>query len=95
VIAAMPSFLLELYLPSASSLSAAAQDARRIEKLGGDELRHLRTYFVAEDETCFHVFEASSRDAVIKAASRAGLTNARVTETLRNEEATTPERRIP
>jgi hypothetical protein len=76
----MPSYLVELYLPRVGSLAAAAEDARRAEELGGDGLRYVRTYFVAEDETCFHVFEASSRDAVVEAASRAGLRDARVTE---------------
>jgi hypothetical protein len=79
----MPSYLVELYLPSVGSLSAAAEDARRVERLAaleGDELRYVRTYFVAEDETCFHVFQACSRDAVAEASRRAGLEDARITE---------------
>jgi hypothetical protein len=78
----MPSYLVELYLPSVGSLSAAAEDARRVElaALEGEELRYVRTYFVAEDETCFHVFEACSRDAVAEASRRAGLEDARITE---------------
>jgi hypothetical protein len=79
----MPSYLLELYLPRAGSLSEAAEDARRIEKLAADrddELRYVRSYFVAEDETCFHIFEASSRQAVVEASRRAGLDDAHITE---------------
>jgi hypothetical protein len=79
----MPSYLLELYLPRVGSLLAAAADARRVERLAAAEgrgLRYVRTLFVAEDETCFHVFEAPSRGAVVEAASRAGLDDARVTE---------------
>jgi hypothetical protein len=50
---------------------------------------------LAEDETCFHVFEAPIRDAVVAAAAHAGLADARITEALRNEKAPTPERRVP
>ena len=85
----MPSYLLELYLPRAGSLAAAAEDARRVEQfatLEGEELRYVRTFFVAEDETCFHVFEASSREAVLEASRRAGLEDARVTEAVEEEE---------
>jgi hypothetical protein len=82
----MPSYLLERYLSRVGSLSAAAQDARRVEGLGGAALRYVRTYFVAEDEICFHVFEAPSRDAVVEAASRAGLGDARVAEAMHSEE---------
>jgi Protein of unknown function (DUF4242) len=80
------------------SLSAAAEDARRVQAasaLAGGELRYVRTLFVAEDETCFHVFEAPSRDAVVEAASRAGLVDARVTEAAQNEEPIPAERRLP
>jgi hypothetical protein len=79
----MPSYLLELYLPKVGCLSAAAEAARRVEQLAAgedDELRYVRTYFVAEDETCFHVFQACSRDAVVEVSRRAGLEDARITE---------------
>jgi hypothetical protein len=85
----MPSFLLELYLPRVGSLAAAAEGARRVERFG-DQLRYVRTYFVAEDETCFHVFEAGSREAVVEASRRAGLKDARVTGTV---EASSPNER--
>ena len=90
IAAGMPSYLIELYLPRVGSLSAAAEDARRVEQLAaldGEQVRYARTYFVAEDETCFHLFEASSRDAVVEAASRAGLEHARITEMVQTEEA--------
>jgi hypothetical protein len=84
----VPSYLLELYQPRARPLSSAADDARRVEAvaaLAGRELRYVRTLFVAEDETCFHVFEAPTREAVVDAASRAGLEDARVTEAVQSE----------
>ena len=61
----MPCYLLELYVPKAWSPERAADDARRVEEaaaLDGEPLRYVRTLFVAEDETCFHVFEARSRE---------------------------------
>ena len=83
MIARMPSYLIELYLSRGVSLASAAEVARRVQAASAPEgggLRYVRTLFVAEDETCFHVFEAPSRDAVVEAASRAGLAGARVTE---------------
>jgi hypothetical protein len=93
----VPSYRLELYLPRRVSLSSAAEDARRVQAASapGDGLRYVRTLFVAENETCFHLFEAPSRDAVVEAATRAGLARARVTEAVQNEQETTPERRVP
>ena len=36
-------------------------------------MRYLRSIFVAEDETCFLLYEAASADTVRTAAGRAGL----------------------
>jgi hypothetical protein len=49
-------------------------------------VRYVRTLFVAEDETCFHVFDAPSREALVEAARRAGLTALRITEAIENED---------
>ena len=81
----MPSYLLELYVPRACPPARAADDARRVEEaaaLDGEPLRYVRTIFVAEDETCFHVFEARSREALVKASRRAGLADPRVTKSV-------------
>jgi hypothetical protein len=79
----MPSYLLELYVPQAGSLPDASKAARRMADQA--QLRYVRTLFVAEDETCFHVFESPSRDALVEAARRAGLPGARITEAIENE----------
>jgi hypothetical protein len=89
----VPSYLVELYQPRAGSASAAGENARvagALATFGGHELRYVRTYVVAEDEMCFHVFEAASRDVVVEAAERAGLSDARVTEAV--ERAAAPRR---
>jgi hypothetical protein len=73
--------LLELYLSRGSSSATAAAGGRRVEAAGAAAgVRYVRTLVVAEDETCFHVFEAPSRDALADAARHAGLAEARITE---------------
>jgi hypothetical protein len=74
----VPEFLLELYMPrtDAVAMSSAARRARlAADELTGDgtPVRFLRSIFVAEDETCFLLYEAASADAVRTAAGRAGL----------------------
>jgi hypothetical protein len=74
----MSEFVLELYIArtDAAAMNSAARRARlAAEALTGEgtQVRCLRSIFVAEDETCFLLYEAPSADAVRKAAERAGL----------------------
>jgi hypothetical protein len=81
----MPNYLLEHYLPRSGDgvLREAAAHARSAAEAlaqAGTPIRHVRSMYVAEDELCFHVFEAPSREAVVEAVSRGGLTRGRITE---------------
>ena len=79
------SFLLETYVPQRRApevreaglrAHAAAEELAR----EGTRIRYVRTTFLPEDETCFHLFEAQSADAVREAGRRAGLGSIRVVE---------------
>jgi hypothetical protein len=80
-------YTLELASPKGgwSQLPQLSADARRAsEQLTreGTSVRFVRTVFVPEDETCFHLYEAASADAVCEAARRAGLPLERVIEAI-------------
>lgn len=82
----MPSYLLEHYLPregecALHDVTVHARDAAEAMSRGGTPVRYVRSMYVAEDELCFHVFEAPSREAVLEAVGRAGLSSGRITET--------------
>jgi len=53
---------------------AAAEELSR----EGVSIQYLRTTFMPDDETCFHLFEAASAEAVEEASTRAELGRARV-----------------
>jgi hypothetical protein len=80
---AMTSWLIEGYAPGSASMAEVktrARDAAAELTLAGTHIRYLRTIFVREDETCFHVFEAASAETVREAAERAGLSAYRIVE---------------
>lgn len=86
----MATFLIETYLSRERAAEMEAQASRLVHAIaqvvaasGPDRsprLRHARSYFVSDDETCFHVVEAPSADVVAEIAHRAGLTPDRVVE---------------
>ena len=79
----VPSYFVEGYVPrsrvdetrraGSRARSAAEQLARE-----GTPVSYVRTTFLPEDETCFHVFEAPSAEAVGEVGRRAGLDWARI-----------------
>lgn len=79
----MPSYLIETYIPRshAQEAQAAGRRARAAaEELSreGIPIRYVRTTFLPEDETCFHLLEAASPDAIEEVSRRAELGRARV-----------------
>jgi hypothetical protein len=63
----------------------AGRDARAAaEQLSreGTPVHYLRTTFVPDDETCFHVFEAANKKAVGEVCRRAGIGSARIVKAL-------------
>ena len=79
----MDRFLLETYVGRVHA--AEVRDAGLRAHAAADELaregmriRYVRTTFLPEDETCFHLFEAQSAEAVREAGRRAGLGPIRV-----------------
>lgn len=72
----MPEYLVEVYVPKSGAAGvrhAAARARETAQQLSseGIAVRYVRAIFVPEDETCFHVFEATSPEAVRAASERA------------------------
>lgn len=57
---------------------ARARSAARAVSAEGTPVRHVRTTFIPDDETCFHVFEGPSMEAIDAVVQRAGLRHARI-----------------
>ena len=77
----MISFLVETYTPAAVVLAEIEERARRAAaelQQAGTPVRYVRSIFVPDDETCFHLFEALSAEAVRKTSERAGLSPQRI-----------------
>ena len=76
-------YLVEVYLPRSHADEARATGQRvreAAEALSRENvpIRYVRTTFLPDDETCFHVIEAASAEIVEEAGRRAGLGHARV-----------------
>jgi hypothetical protein len=81
----MAEFLVEVYVPRTDPAAAerGAERARTAaEQLAaeGAPIRYLRSIFVPEDETCFHLYTAASAAEVDAAARRAALGFDRIAE---------------
>jgi hypothetical protein len=75
-------FLVEVYLPRSAAGGLAAAGSRAKDAATGAGARYVRAMYVPEDEICFYVFEAPTREIVAEAVQCAGLVAARVTEAL-------------
>jgi Protein of unknown function (DUF4242) len=79
-------YLVETYvasgkadLPGATARARAA--AERLSR-SGQGVRYLRSILLPEDETCFHLFEGESRQAVERVSEAAGLGRGRIVEAI-------------
>ena len=98
----MARYLAELYLSRTGSdglreTAARARSAAEELSREGRPVRYLRAILLAEDETCFHLYEAAAAKWVLEAARRAGIPVERVVEAVEiaPTRATRPARRPP
>ena len=75
----MARYLLEIYTPNrVDALERTRSLARSLSRSRG--VRYVRTILVPEDETCFHLVEATSAEAVRAAAGEASVPVERIAE---------------
>jgi hypothetical protein len=79
-------FLVEAYAAAMTTNQVeTCRDAAADISAEGTPVRYVRSIFVTDEETSFHVFEAASAAAVHEAARRAGLTDARISRAIETE----------
>ncbi len=83
----MPSFLVETYTPGPGrtalrGLAAQAEEAANVASTAGIAIQHVRSFLAPDDEVCFHLFEATSADAVVQMSELAHFDHERVTEVI-------------
>jgi hypothetical protein len=81
----VPRYLVEAYVPRALADGAGAEERRMLDAAKelareGVAVAFIRTTSIPDDDTCFHVVDADSIEAVRELCSRAGLNAARVVE---------------
>jgi hypothetical protein len=92
----VPSFLVETYVPR-SAADGRRRTARALRSAAaelsseGTTVRYVRTTFLPDDETCFHLFEAGTPGAVAELSRRAGLVQARIVPAFEEQELPAPQ----
>ena len=79
----MPSYLVEVFVPRSCAREAGANGWRvraAAEQLARERvpIRYVRSTFLPADETCFHVFHASSPAVVAELCRRLDLGHVRI-----------------
>ncbi|MGZ4591466.1 MAG: DUF4242 domain-containing protein [Actinomycetes bacterium] len=79
----MPTYLVEVHVPgsradAARAAGGRARTAAQELSRAGTPIQYLRTTFLPTDETCFHLFEASSGAAVEEVSRVAQLGGGRI-----------------
>jgi hypothetical protein len=82
----MPTFLLESYGANYGDAFANARERALLAAELGRDVRYLRTTFLPREETLLHVFEATSPEALRRAARLAALTFERIVEAVEGSE---------
>ena len=85
-------YLVEAYVSKSDANGPAGIAVRAVlaskeMRREGTFVRYVRSIFIPQDETCFHIFEAGSEQDARNAAARVGIQAERVLETT-NFEAT-------
>jgi Domain of unknown function (DUF3303) len=77
----MEMVLIETYAPHDTAVATLADDARAAAKQmarRGHDVRYVQSIFVPSDETCFHLFEAASPEALTEGTRATALRSGRV-----------------
>jgi hypothetical protein len=80
-------YLLESYLPkhefsTRAQMVARVRRAARAVSAQGTPVRYLRSIFIPVDESCFHLFEGPSANAIAEISRQADLEHDRIVEVL-------------
>jgi hypothetical protein len=81
----MALFVVERYVPASTSPDALAALGLAGPAAPTHEIRHLRSWFLPADETCFSLFEAPSAAALKAAGDAAGVRYSRITEAIETD----------
>jgi hypothetical protein len=75
-------FLVEAYVPARSDFGPVLEQARLVAAPNGpgDPIRHVRSILLPDDETCFHLYEAASIDALSSAITATDIRANRIVE---------------
>ena len=82
-----PHYLMESYLPR-HELDERAQAVARVRRAAravsaqGTPVRYLRSIFIPVDESCFHLFEGPTAEAIAEVGRQAALEHERIVEVL-------------
>jgi hypothetical protein len=78
----MESYVPRHQLPMRAETIARVHRAARAVSLQGTPVRYLRSIFIPSDESCFHLFEGPSAEAIEEVSRHAALEHDRIVEVL-------------
>lgn len=78
----MESYVAHAPAPDVRELAGLAQAGVAAGAREGIRVRHVRSFLAVDDDICFHVFEAPSREAMERMMEVASLDHERITEVI-------------